>query len=73
MTETIMFNFDTEVRRSWIKALKSSRQEFSGTVYDWYIHLDDAYGIKPVMLESGIAGIDIVDPDKAVLFKLRWM
>ena len=73
MTETIMFNFDQEVRNAWINALKSSKQEFSGTVYDWYIHLDDTYGIKPVMLESGIAGIDIVDPEKAVLFKLRWL
>ena len=73
MTETIMFNFDQEVCNVWINALKSSKQEFPGTVYDWYTHLDDAYGIKPVMLESGIAGIDIVDPDKAVLFKLRWL
>ena len=73
MTETVMFNFDSEVRRAWVNALKASRFEFSGPVSDWYTYIEHTYGIKPVMLESGIAGVYIIDPEKAVLFKLRWI
>jgi len=73
MTETIMFNFDPELQRTWSRALQASRQEFPGQTTGWYDHLNETYGITLVMMDMGIAGVRIIDPDKAVLFKLRWL
>jgi hypothetical protein len=70
MTETIMFNFDTDARNSWRNALSKSRTACPGTVDDWYKDLAETYGIKPVLIETGIAGVRIIDPDKFVLFRM---
>jgi len=76
MTETIMFNFDQEVRNVWLKALRAMMKEFPITPLNMaalQTHLQDTYGIRLVMIESGMAGVEIFDPEKAVLFKLRWL
>ena len=73
MTETIMFNFDPERQRTWSRALQASMAECPGQTTTWKDYLRETYGITLVMMDMGIAGVRIIDPDKAVLFKLRWL
>lgn len=75
MTE-IMFNdlLYSRERYAWRQALKACRAQWPGNAQDnWYDDLRDEYGIVPVIIELGIAGVKIVDEEKFVLFRMRYL
>jgi hypothetical protein len=76
MTDTIMFNdnLHSQERYAWRRALKACRIQWHGNDQnDWYDDLRDEYGIVPVIIEHGIAGVEIIDPEKFMLFRMRYL
>jgi hypothetical protein len=76
MTEIIMFNDNlySRERYAWRRALQACRVQWTGNAKDnWYDDLRDEYGIVPVIIENGIAGVEIVDQEKFMLFRIRYL
>lgn len=75
MTETIMFNGpgDLSLRLGWRNALLESKRDWPGTTDEWLRDLVETYGIEPIVVDLGMAGMRIVDPNKFTVFVLRWM
>jgi hypothetical protein len=68
-----MFN-DLDQHRAryvWRRALRQSRDGHD--IDSWRTNLSEEYGLDLVMIEGGIAGVRMSDPDKFMLFRMRYL
>ncbi len=82
MMETIMFNdgLYSQERYAWRRALKACRVQWSTKkelidlqTEAWLDDLREDYGLELVFIEGGIAGVEIVDDEKFLVFRMRYL